>query len=162
MRRAERWLVVALCAAIGWFYVWTVRSSGEEWGFGNEQRDYYNLLIDGYLDGQLHMKVEVPDELLRLRNPYDPQERPPGLLVADVERERVQRAVLLDAPRDVADREPPERRPIDHEQHPAGRIGTPRDIASAIEWLGSDSAGFITGQSIVIDGGMSVKMIYAE
>ena len=83
MKHAERWLVVALCAAIGWFYVWTVRSSGEEWSFGEEQRDYYNLLIDGYLDGQLHMKVEVPPALLSLRNPYDPEERPPGLGMHD-------------------------------------------------------------------------------
>jgi NAD(P)-dependent dehydrogenase (short-subunit alcohol dehydrogenase family) len=60
-----------------------------------------------------------------------------------------------------AERTPPERRPIDHDQHPVGRIGLPRDVAGAIEWLASDAAGFVTGQSLVVDGGMSVKMIYA-
>jgi hypothetical protein len=83
MRRAERILVVALCTAIGWFYVWTVRSSGDPWNFGQEQRDYYNFLIDGYLDGQLHMKIEVPDALLKLKDPYDPGERPLGLGLHD-------------------------------------------------------------------------------
>src|SRR5688500_14754207 len=80
---AERAFLVALCLAIGWFYVWTVRSSGEPFEFGQEHRDYYNRLIDGYLEGQLHMKVEVPPALLALNNPYDPGERPPGLGLHD-------------------------------------------------------------------------------
>ena len=83
MRHAERWLVLALCGMIGWFYVWTVRSSGDPWKFGREQRDYYNLLIDGYLDGQLHMKVDVPAALLALKDPYDPAQRPVGVGLHD-------------------------------------------------------------------------------
>ena len=83
MKRAERWLVVVACAAVGWFYFWTVESNGEPWNFGEEQRDYYNLLIDGYLDGQLHMKVEVPQQLLALKDPYDPNLRPAGLGMHD-------------------------------------------------------------------------------
>src|SRR5215207_7471241 len=83
MKRVERWLVFAACLVVGCFYVWTVRSSGDSWKFGKEQRDYYNLLIDGYLSGQLHMKVEVPDALLKLKNPYDPGERPVGLGLHD-------------------------------------------------------------------------------
>src|SRR5215216_196851 len=83
MTRFERWWILAVCAAIGWFYVWTVRSSGEPWHFGREQRDYYNLLIDGYLDGQLHMKVVVPEALFKLKDPYDPGERPAGLGLHD-------------------------------------------------------------------------------
>ncbi|MFM9081720.1 MAG: hypothetical protein ACKOTE_16605, partial [Opitutaceae bacterium] len=79
----ERVLVAALCAAVGWFYVWTVRSSGDPWKFGLEQRDYYNLLIDGWLDGQLHLKVEVPEALLKIKDPYDPTQRPPGLALHD-------------------------------------------------------------------------------
>jgi hypothetical protein len=79
----ERAGLVALCVAIGWFYVWTVRSSGDPWKFGLEQRDYYNLLIDGWLDGQLHMKVEVPEALLQLKDPYDPALRPVGLGLHD-------------------------------------------------------------------------------
>jgi len=59
--KAERGLVLALCLAVGWFYFWTVRSTDEPLKFGREQRDYYNLLIDGYLAGQLNMKVDVPE-----------------------------------------------------------------------------------------------------
>lgn len=50
----------------------------------------------------------------------------------------------------------------DKEQHPVGRVGTPEDIAEAALFLCSDKAGFITGQSLTIDGGMTVKMIYHE
>ncbi|NDK56592.1 SDR family NAD(P)-dependent oxidoreductase [Pontibacter fetidus] len=48
----------------------------------------------------------------------------------------------------------------DKTQHPVGRVGTPEDIAEAALFLCSDKAGFITGQSITIDGGMTMKMIY--
>ena len=37
---------------------------------------------------------------------------------------------------------------------PLGRIGAPEDIASIVQFLASDSAGFITGQTITVDGGM--------
>ena len=37
---------------------------------------------------------------------------------------------------------------------PIGRIGAPEDIASIVQFLASDSAGFITGQTITVDGGM--------
>ena len=53
-------------------------------------------------------------------------------------------------------------RPVDHEQHPVGRVGEPEDVASLIGYLLSDESGFITGQNFVIDGGMTRKMIYAE
>lgn len=49
----------------------------------------------------------------------------------------------------------------DHEQHPAGRVGTPEDIASLCAWLLSDEAGFVTAATYVVDGGMTRKMIYA-
>ncbi|WP_248924947.1 glucose 1-dehydrogenase [Paenibacillus hamazuiensis] len=45
-------------------------------------------------------------------------------------------------------------------QHPVGRVGKPDDIAAACLYLAEDSASFITGQNLVIDGGMTVKMIY--
>ena len=48
----------------------------------------------------------------------------------------------------------------DHAQHPAGRVGCPEDIAEMTAYLCSDRAGYITGQNIVIDGGMTQKMIY--
>jgi NAD(P)-dependent dehydrogenase (short-subunit alcohol dehydrogenase family) len=53
-------------------------------------------------------------------------------------------------------------RPEDHAQHPAGRVGKPEDIASAAAWLLSGESSFITGGNIVIDGGMTRKMIYVE
>ncbi|NOU85224.1 SDR family oxidoreductase [Paenibacillus sp. LMG 31460] len=50
----------------------------------------------------------------------------------------------------------------DRKQHPVGRVGKPEDIAAACLYLSSEKAGFITGQNLTIDGGMSVKMIYEE
>ena len=47
----------------------------------------------------------------------------------------------------------------DRAQHPVGRVGRPEDIAEACLFLAS--AGFMTGQNVIIDGGMTVKMIYA-
>ena len=48
----------------------------------------------------------------------------------------------------------------DAAQQPAGRVGTPLDIASIVLFLCSDKAGFITGENICIDGGMTRQMIY--
>ena len=48
----------------------------------------------------------------------------------------------------------------DHAQHPAGRVGTPDDIAAAVSFLLSDQSGFITGAELIVDGGMTRKMIY--
>ena len=45
-------------------------------------------------------------------------------------------------------------------QQPAGRVGDPRDIANMVLYLCSDMAGFITGENICIDGGMTKQMIY--
>ncbi|WP_407399013.1 SDR family oxidoreductase [Anaerovibrio sp.] len=48
----------------------------------------------------------------------------------------------------------------DASQQPAGRVGKPLDIANAVMFLCSDMAGFITGENICIDGGMTRQMIY--
>ena len=45
-------------------------------------------------------------------------------------------------------------------QQPAGRVGNPMDIANMVLYLCSDQAGFITGENICIDGGMTRQMIY--
>lgn len=45
-------------------------------------------------------------------------------------------------------------------QQPVGRVGKPEDIASMVMFLCSDKAGFITGENICIDGGMTKQMIY--
>ena len=47
-------------------------------------------------------------------------------------------------------------------QQPAGRVGKPEDIASMVMYLCSDKAGFITGENICIDGGMTKLMIYHD
>jgi hypothetical protein len=48
----------------------------------------------------------------------------------------------------------------DHAQHPAGRVGRPEDVAAAVAYLLSPDASFITGAELIIDGGMTRKMIY--
>jgi len=44
---------------------------------------------------------------------------------------------------------------ISKRMHPLGEIGQPDEIASLAEWLLSKDAGFVTGQTFVIDGGIS-------
>ena len=48
----------------------------------------------------------------------------------------------------------------DATQQPAGRVGHPMDIAHRVLFLCSDKEGFITGENICIDGGMTRQMIY--
>ena len=48
----------------------------------------------------------------------------------------------------------------DATQQPVGRVGNPMDIAHMVLFLCSDKAGFITGENICIDGGMTRQMIY--
>ena len=48
----------------------------------------------------------------------------------------------------------------DAAQQPVGRVGNPLDIAHMVLYLCSDKAGFITGENICIDGGMTRQMIY--
>ena len=45
-------------------------------------------------------------------------------------------------------------------QQPAGRVGDPTDIANMVLYLCSSMSGFITGENICIDGGMTKQMIY--
>ena len=48
----------------------------------------------------------------------------------------------------------------DAAQQFAGRVGTPLDIANMVLYLCSDKAGFITGENICVDGGMTHRIIY--
>ncbi|MGL4737468.1 MAG: SDR family oxidoreductase [Cellulosilyticaceae bacterium] len=51
---------------------------------------------------------------------------------------------------------------MDHKQHPSGRVGKPSDIVNACLFLADEDNDFINGSNIVVDGGMTKKMIYAE
>ncbi|WP_135825185.1 SDR family NAD(P)-dependent oxidoreductase [Halorussus ruber] len=42
--------------------------------------------------------------------------------------------------------------------HPVGRIGDPEDVAGAVAFLASDDAGFVTGESLLVDGGRTAVM----
>jgi len=59
-------------------------------------------------------------------------------------------------------RDPENLRSIDHNQHPAGRVGKPEDIARACLFLCHPENRFITGEQLIIDGGMTRKMIYED
>jgi NAD(P)-dependent dehydrogenase (short-subunit alcohol dehydrogenase family) len=50
----------------------------------------------------------------------------------------------------------------DHAFHPAGRVGTPEDIAALVAFLVGRESGFITGSEFIVDGGVTRKMIYPE
>jgi NAD(P)-dependent dehydrogenase (short-subunit alcohol dehydrogenase family) len=51
-------------------------------------------------------------------------------------------------------------REIDHTQHPSNRVGTPADISRACMYLTNVENDFVTGANLVVDGGMTRKMIY--
>lgn len=51
-------------------------------------------------------------------------------------------------------------RKVDHKQHFSERVGKPEDIARACQYLTDDSNDFINGTNVIIDGGMTRKMIY--
>jgi len=53
-------------------------------------------------------------------------------------------------------------RPDEHAFHPAGRVGTPEDIAALVAFLTGRESGFITGAEFIVDGGVTRKMIYPE
>src|SRR5690606_27506997 len=70
--------------------------------------------------------------------------------------------IATDAWRPRAERKEPALRAVDDAQHPVGRVGRPEDVAALAVYLASDEAGFVTGQVLTIDGGMTRKMIYAQ
>ena len=68
--------------------------------------------------------------------------------------------IVVDDWKKPSARKTPKLRAVDHAQHPVGRVGVPPDIGALAVFLLSSQAGFITGQNITVDGGMSRKMQY--
>ncbi|MBA5764358.1 SDR family oxidoreductase [Vibrio sp. 404] len=50
----------------------------------------------------------------------------------------------------------------DHQQHPSGRVGKAKDIVNACLFLTNVENDFVNGHNLVVDGGMSKKMIYQD
>ncbi|MFM7752351.1 MAG: hypothetical protein ACKPB0_18240, partial [Opitutaceae bacterium] len=75
MNRSERIVLIALCLAVLGVYSWLSVVGSRPWRFGEPQRDHYNLLVSGFLKGQLSLDAPVHPDLLTLRNPYDPAQR---------------------------------------------------------------------------------------
>ncbi len=57
-------------------------------------------------------------------------------------------------------RRPPSLSEADHAQHFAGRVGRPEDVAALVDFLAFGESGFMDGANLVLDGGMTRKMIY--
>ena len=51
---------------------------------------------------------------------------------------------------------------IDHKQHPSGRVGRPEDIFKACLFLVDPNNDFVNGMNLIVDGGVTKKMIYEE
>src|SRR5262245_52111027 len=67
--RAAVFLAVAF--AVGAYYLWAVRATGNRFYWKNELPGYYNHLGRAFAKGQLHLPLEPPQELLNLPNPWD-------------------------------------------------------------------------------------------
>lgn len=50
----------------------------------------------------------------------------------------------------------------DNEQHPSGRVGKPKDIVNTCLFLTHEENDFVNGTNIIVDGGMTKKMIYED
>jgi 3-oxoacyl-[acyl-carrier protein] reductase len=56
----------------------------------------------------------------------------------------------------TANQSSPEQQALFKKSNPIPRLGTPRDIAGAVVFLASPLASYITGQQLVVDGGLSL------
>jgi hypothetical protein len=83
MRRLAQLPLVVAFVIVAAFYAWTSTSDHLSWHWGERQTDYYSLLVHGFLKGQLSLDTEVPPELLRVADPYDPAQRPDGVALHD-------------------------------------------------------------------------------
>ena len=67
----QRGILGGVCALVIGVYVYTARSGSAVSQSLNPADAYYNLLVQGFRDGQLSLKKEVPPGLTRLSDPYD-------------------------------------------------------------------------------------------
>jgi hypothetical protein len=74
------WLVFSLLLVAS--YCWTATSSNDPFEWRQPKKDFYNLLADAFLAGQLHLLVAPSPQMLALPNPYDPA-RNAGLRLHD-------------------------------------------------------------------------------
>lgn len=63
---------------------------------------------------------------------------------------------VVDTPMVSAVSSDPRLRAVIEQMTPMGRMGRPEEVASAVLWLCSDHAGFVTGHPLVIDGGATI------
>ena len=78
-RRAPPAVLVAVCALVIGVYAWSAKSGRMELWSLQAKNSYYNLLVQGFRDGQLNLKREVPPGLAQLADPYDPLDNSPYL-----------------------------------------------------------------------------------
>lgn len=64
---------------------------------------------------------------------------------------------LIDTPAAAGVMSDPDRMRWQHERLPIGRVGQPEDIAAAVAFLASDDSSFMTGQTLVVDGGRCIS-----
>lgn len=79
--RSDWWVekrgLVLIALAIAWFYFWTATSANQHPDFKVRDLEYYNLLVDGFLDGHTSLKYAGDPGIARLANPYDPAQNAP-------------------------------------------------------------------------------------
>lgn len=75
---------VATGLLIAAFLFWTVMGRWAPQPIGEKQRDYYNLLIDGFRKGSLAVDIEPTAALKAAKDPYRPEQRPLGTAPADI------------------------------------------------------------------------------
>jgi hypothetical protein len=72
---------VGISLAVAWFYTWTATSAYQGLNFQPGDLEYYPLLVDGFLNGQLSLKYEGDPGIAKLKDPYDPVQNAPYRLL---------------------------------------------------------------------------------
>jgi len=68
----NRWVIWLLMAFMISVYAWIASANLWQMGASRAEDAYYNRLVRGFRAGQLDLKIQIPDGLRELRNPYDP------------------------------------------------------------------------------------------